>query len=124
MAWYRRNEDFGAVRPAEATTNGTGTTVAGCYRTGRLRRKLGPMKPPFRLPLTVALALALLVPAIGMAVADEAAQPAAEAAAASTAPEPQATEADSDCGCGARSPAQLLETQRELEEAVSADPGS
>lgn len=82
------------------------------------------MKLPFRVPLTAALALVLLGLTAGMAVADEAAPPAAEAEAAAVEPAPEAAKADEDCGCGARSPGQLLETQRELEEAVSADPGS
>lgn len=87
------------------------------------------MKPFFRLHLPVVLALALMVPAIGPAAADEAAQPAVEPDAATTEPAPDATEADAtdadeDCGCGARSPGQLLETQREVNQAITADPGS
>lgn len=87
------------------------------------------MKPLFRLHLAIVLALALLVSAIGPAAADEAAQPAVETDAAATVPAPDATEgdatdADEDCGCGARSPGQLLETQRDVNQAITADPGS
>lgn len=81
------------------------------------------MKPLFRLLLTVTLALALLAPATGMVVAEEAIQPAAEDDAAVTEPEPPVIEADTDCGCGARSPGQLLETQRRMIE-TTAEPGS
>lgn len=81
------------------------------------------MKPLFRLHFMVVVVLALLVPAIGMAAADEAAQPAAEVDAAVTEPEPPVIEADTDCGCGARSPARLLETQRRMID-TTAEPGS
>ncbi len=72
------------------------------------------------LPLVVALAL----PLAGMSLcrADEASLPPTEAEPAAAEPAAVATEAD--CGCGARSPGQLLETQQEVNEAITAEPGS
>jgi hypothetical protein len=82
------------------------------------------MSPLKRHVLTVALIVALLAPPIGLAVADEAGQPATATDAAAPAAETGTAETDPDCGCGARSPGQLLETQRGVEEAVAAEPGS
>ncbi len=72
------------------------------------------MRPRSCLLPSVLLALAMLVPAIGAAGADEAAEPTTEADPAVIEPAPEATPAAPDCGCEARSPAQLLETQRRV----------
>jgi hypothetical protein len=84
------------------------------------------MSPLKRHLLTVALIVALLAPPIGLAVADEAGQPATATDAAAPAAETGTGTAESapDCGCGARSPGQLLETQRDVEEAAAVEPGS
>ena len=79
-----------------------------------------------RARLLLPLGVMLILPLAGMgpSSADEAAAPTTEAAEAATEPASAATEADPDCGCGARSPAQLLETQQDVNEAVSAGSGS
>lgn len=81
------------------------------------------MKPLVRLCLTVALVLPLLGPTTGTAMADETAKPTAETDAAAAEPAPETAAADADCGCGARSPGQLLETQRRMID-TTAEPGS
>lgn len=67
--------------------------------------------------------LAFFMAGIGPSSGDETAAPTTVPSEAVTEPEITATEPKPDCGCGARSPGQLLETQRRMIE-TSAEPGS
>lgn len=81
------------------------------------------MTLPGRLLLPFAMMLAIFIAGSGPSFADEATAPTTDPAEAATDPEVTATAPKPDCGCGARSPGQLLETQRRMIE-TSTEPGS